>query len=198
VDTTTDDVRTAELRREIEHRRQDLGRDLEVIGDRVSPGRMADRSRERTRRRVVGLRDRLMGTTQPPARTTFGDDEPGLRDRVAGAASGLTDHDPASAVQERVQGSPIAMGMVAFGIGFVAGSVIPPSRSERELAHRLEPGITQLAEGVAQQGREVGEHLAPAARDEAQALKGEASKAAGHVAQSGREEASTARQEMSS
>ena len=86
-------------------------------------------------------------------------------------ASGLSDHDPAGSVSERVEGSPIAMGLVAFGIGFVAGSVIPPSRSEQAVAQRLEPGVTRLAQGAAETVREAGQRLAPAVQDEAASLK---------------------------
>lgn len=197
MDTTTDDMRTAELRREIAERREGIGRDLEVIGDRVSPGRMVDRTRERTRRRATGLRDRLMGPVDS-ARTSFADSSGShsIGERVGEMASGLTDHDPAGAVTHRVEGSPMAMGLVAFGIGFIAGSVIPPSRSERELAQRVEPQVSQLAQGAARSAREAGEHLAPIAKDEADQLKEEASAAAAHVADAGKQEAAAARDEV--
>jgi hypothetical protein len=190
VDTTTGEVRTDELRREIAARRDDIGRDLEVIGDRVSPGRMADRTRERTRRRVTVLRERVMGPVDT-ARTTFGE----ATGTVAGAASSATDHDPAGAITEKVEGSPLAMGLVAFGIGFVAGSVIPPSRSERQAARQLEPAVTRAAHEAADVAREAGEHLAPAVQDEAEAVKGEAQEALGHVAEKGKEEASALRED---
>lgn len=196
MDTTTDDMRTEQLKREIADRREDIGRDLEVIGDRVSPGRMADRSRERARRRVYSLRDRVMGPVDS-ARTTFGDSpgDRGIGARVGEMASGLSDHDPAGSVSGRVEGSPIAMGLVAFGIGFVAGSVIPPSRSEQAVAQRLEPGVTQLAQGAAETVREAGQHLAPAVQDEAASLKQDAQEAVGHVADTGKEQAAALREE---
>ena len=157
---------------------------------------MADRSRERTRRRVSGLRERLMGPVDT-ARTTFADStgDRSIGSRVGDVASNVTDHDPAGAVTQRVEGSPLAMGLVAFGIGFVAGSVIPPSRSEQELAHRLEPQVSQLAQGAAETVKEAGEHLAPAVQEEAASLKDEAQSAVGKVTETGKQEASAARQE---
>jgi ElaB/YqjD/DUF883 family membrane-anchored ribosome-binding protein len=185
VDTTTDAVRSEELRREIAARREDIGRDLEVIGDRVSPGRMADRTKERTRRRVSTLRDRVMGPVDT-ARTSFGD----AGNTVSGAASSVAGHDPAGAVTDRVEGSPIAMGLVAFGIGFVAGSIIPATRTERQAAQQLEPAVTRLAQDAADVAKETGEHLAPVAQDEVAAVKGDAEAAIGHVTDKGKEEAS--------
>lgn len=190
MDTTTDAVRSDELRREIAARRDDIGRDLEVIGDRVSPGRMADRTKERTRRRVNTLRDRVMGPVDS-ARTSFGE----AGSSVSGAASSAADHDPAAAVTERVEGSPIAMGLVAFGIGFVAGSILPASRTERQAAQQLEPAVTQIAQGAADVARDAGEHLAPAAQEEAMAVKDDAQEALGTVADKGKEEASGLRED---
>ena len=68
MDTATGELSTDELRRDIAARREDLGRDLDAIGDRLSPGRMVDRTRGRARMRVVAVRDRVMGQ----ARTTRG------------------------------------------------------------------------------------------------------------------------------
>lgn len=191
MDTTADAVRTEELRREIAARRDDIGRDLEVIGDRVSPGRMADRTKERTRRRVNGLRERVMGPVDS-ARTTFGD----AGSSLSSAASTAGDRDPAGAVAERVEGSPIAMGLVAFGIGFVAGSVLPASRSERQAARRLEPAVAQAAHTAADAARDVGEHLAPAVQDEVDAVKEEAQQAVGNVTEKSKEEAGALRDEV--
>jgi hypothetical protein len=189
-------MRAAELRREIAERRDGIGRDLEVIGDRVSPARMADRTRERTRRRVSGLRDRVMGPADS-AKSTFGDSSghQSVGERVGGAASSISDRDPVGAVSQRVEGSPLAMGLVAFGIGFVAGSVIPQSRSEQQLAHRLEPQVSQLAEAAAETVRDAAEHLAPAAQEEVATLKDEARRAVDNVADTGRQEMEAARQE---
>jgi hypothetical protein len=98
------------------------------------------------------------------------------------------DHDPAGEVARRVEGRPVAMGLVAFGVGFVAGSILPASRTERELAHQVEPQVGRAIEGAVSTAQEAGEHLAPAARDEAAALKDEASAAASNVADRGRGE----------
>lgn len=191
MDTTTDDVRTAELRAEIVARRDDIGRDLEVIGDRVSPGRVADRTRERGRRRLVVLRERVMGPVEQ-AKSSFGE----VRHTAGDAASSATDHDPAAAVTEKVEGSPLMMGMIAFGIGFVAGSIAPASRPEQQLARKIEPQVTQLAQDAVEAAKDAGEHVAPAVKEEASAVKDEAQQAVGNVADKGKQEAAAAREEV--
>lgn len=189
MDTTTDQMSTEELRRDIASQRQDIGRDLEAIGDRLSPGRMADRTRERARRRAYTWRDRLMGTVGE------------ARERVGEAMPSGTrgsDTSPSEMVSEKVEGSPLMAGMVAFGIGFIAGSIIPPSRSERDLARSMEPQLQQVASGVAETARSAGEHLAPAMKEEAEAVKEEAAERASSVAGTAKSEVSSAREDIKS
>lgn len=210
MDTTSDDMRTAELRREIAQRRDDIGRDLEVIGDRVSPARMVDRSRERTRRRFSSLRERVMGSPgsdwnssgyqRSGYQNTTG--EPGrpmserAGDRLSALTTEMAGRDPAAAVGERVQGSPLAMGFVAFGIGFVLGSVIPATRTEEDLARRVEPRLTDLAEDVGDTARHAADNLAPALEEETSAMKDEAKQAVETVADKGKQEMSAAREQI--
>lgn len=192
MDTATDQMSTEELRRDIAAQREDIGRDLEAIGDRVSPGRMVGRSRERTRRRMSSWRDRVMGTVEG-ARQRVGDSMPSMPSSGHGPESS-----PTEAVGERVEGSPLVAGMVAFGIGFIAGSIIPPSNRERELARSVEPQVQQLAQGAADTAREAGEHLAPKVQEEARAVKEEATGAASEVAGHARTEMSSAKDDIRS
>ena len=189
-DMSSTDMTTTELRRDIAAQRQDIGRDLEAIGDRLSPGRVADRSRERVRRRASSWKDRVMGTM---------DDARGrVTDAMPSTSSMTPDTPPSEMVTERVEGSPLVAGMVAFGIGFIAGSVLPASRKERELAHRLEPQVGQLAQEVADTARSAGEDLAPVVQEEAGKVKEEASQAASSVAGTAKSEMSSARDEVRS
>src|SRR3546814_15663236 len=87
-----------------------------------------------------------------------------MRERVMGAADDTT-----SALGERMesmadtvtsapdmarsstQGNPLAMGLVSFGVGLVAASLLPARRQERHLAQR-EIGRTPWREGGCQDG----------------------------------------------
>jgi len=53
---------TEELRREIESTRNDMSGTLDAIGDRVSPGRMMQRRKNRMAATIGSVRDRVMGT----------------------------------------------------------------------------------------------------------------------------------------
>ena len=66
----------------------------------------------------------------------------------AGAAIKEAPGQALNAVEERVEGSPMAAGLVAFGIGFLAGSLMPGTRRESELASRLEPQIAEATRTV--------------------------------------------------
>jgi ElaB/YqjD/DUF883 family membrane-anchored ribosome-binding protein len=164
MDTATDALTADELQRRVERRREDVGRDLEVIGDRVSPGRIAERTTGRARRRMDSVRDTVMGTAG------------GAREHASSAGDrlGETEHQ----VEDQIKGNPLGAGLVAFGIGFLAGSVLPGSRRERELARSVEPAVAQAAATAADEARTAAEQLGPAARDEATALKDEAAQAA--------------------
>jgi len=155
------------LRRELSEQRQEIGRDLEAIGDRVSPGRMADRSRERTRRRVTGWRDRVMGSAGQ-MRTSMSEHVP---------FGGNGDSNGSSGVAERVEGNPLAVGMVAFGFGLVLGSVLPASQKEEELARAMEPQLERMAEGLGETARDTADKLSPTVEQEMSAVKDEAKSA---------------------
>ena len=53
--------RTTELRSEIEDTREHLGDTLDAIGDRVSPGRIVERRKNRARQSIDTMRERVMG-----------------------------------------------------------------------------------------------------------------------------------------
>ena len=197
MDTATGELSTDEFRRDIAARREDLGRDLDAIGDRLSPGRMVDRTRGRARMRVVAVRDRVMGQ----ARTTRGavdDAKRHIGDSGSGAMTTVRDApgDALHAVEDRVEGSPLAAGLVAFGIGFLAGSLMPGTRSESRLASRLEPELEGATRAVAEGAKEAAGEVAQVAKDEVNAVKDEASGAAESVKESAQQHASDAKDEV--
>jgi hypothetical protein len=105
---------------------------------------------------------------------------------------------PSEMVAERVEGSPLVAGMVAFGLGFIAGSILPATGRERDLARSVEPQVERLAQGVADTARSAGEHLAPVVQEEATAVKDDATRGASAVADSAKQEAAAARQDVKS
>jgi hypothetical protein len=163
--TTNDEAE--QLRRSIDQQRNALGRDLEALGDHVSPGRVIERRRMAVSRRVRSMKDSVMGAA----------DQTG--ERVGGAGSSVAEGagsligavtDAPDAVKERTAGSPLAMGIISFGLGFVAASVLPATRREQELAARVEPTLERAAQDAGAMAREGMEELRPVAEEAASKL----------------------------
>jgi hypothetical protein len=144
-------TRAEELRSDIERQREDLGRDFEMIGDRVSPSRMIERRTDQVKGRARRLRDSVMGSAE------------GVMGSAGDAGSAVA-HAP-RAVADEARGNPLAAGLVAFGIGLLAGSVLPSTRRERQLARRVQPELEQAGRAAADMGREVASEMRPVVQE---------------------------------
>ena len=158
--------RTEELKREIESTRSDLGDTLDAIGDRVSPGRVMERRKNRMNAGVRSVVDRVMGKAHDVAGT--GHD-------VMGSA-----HDLPGSVRSQTQGTPLIAGAVAFAVGFIAASAIPPSEAEVAASGQLLERSGPVKAELSHVGHEIAEHL----KEPAQEAVGEVKAAAQEGAQS--------------
>ena len=171
---------TAEdLREQLASQRGDLSRDLEAIGDRVSPGRMVERRQAAVRMRFGEMRDRVMGaadTTQYGVRDTMSSGVSTAREGVSGVAEGT---------MHATEGNPLAMGLVAFGAGLVMATLFPASRAEQQLASKAQPSLEHAAEQAGPKVREIAdeikEEIAPAAKGAVTEVTESAKEAAQHV-----------------
>ena len=180
-----------ELRYEIADTRAELGQTLDAIGDRVSPGRMIERRKNRF---VLGMRsakDRIMGTATD-AGNAVTDRAQGVGGGIAETAGSAVDtvRNAPEAARQQAQGNPVMAGAVAFGLGFLAAA-FPPSRTEeqpREQAmDKAEPVKRQLMES----GQEVAEHLKDSAAEAVEQVKQTATEGAGQVADTAKEASQT-------
>jgi len=144
----------------------------------------------RQRNRVVGgwqsVRDRVMGT--------FSD----TRGSASDAASSVADHVGPDAMRRQAQGSPLAAGLVAFGVGVVAAAVFPPTAAEEQLATKVMDKAEPLKERVMEAGREVAGDLKEQAVEAGKDLKASTGDAAGQVADRAKDAADDVRQQQSS
>jgi gas vesicle protein len=190
-----------ELRWEIDQKRSDLTRDFDAIGDRVSPGRMVERQTEAVKSRFRSMKESVMGTADDLGGRAH-DRTIDVRGQVGGTAHDVKDsaadlaHSAQSTVQsaaERVgdvpdlvkhqaEGNPLAAGLVAFGIGLLAASVLPESRRERRLARKVEPQLQQAAAAAGETGRQLAEELKPVAQEHAANLQDSARESVQQVA----------------
>lgn len=152
----------AQLRRDIENTRMGLGETVEAIGDRVSPGRMMERRKNRL---TLGLRD--------------------ARDRVMGM---VDEHRPPDvnealdSARSRTAGSPMLAGAVAFGTGFLLAAAFPPSRTEKEATEQLMRKAQPLTDEISRSGHEMAEHLKEPAQEALEEIKDSATESAHTVA----------------
>ncbi len=205
MDSATGELTTDQLRRQLDEQRSEIGDDLVAIGDRVSPKRVAERRTAAVKQKVGGVREAVMG-----AKDTVADKASGVGDQVSGAGGAVADKASAAADQLRqapelarnqTQGNPIAAGVIAFGAGMLAATLLPSTRKEQQLvAERVQPQLDEAASHVGELAQETVEAVRPAAeqaatelKDEAQervaAVKDEASTAAGEVADDAKQQA---------
>jgi Protein of unknown function (DUF3618) len=163
-----------ELRREIERTRHELSQDLDAIGDRVRPGRIVERRRNRLRGRVVSLRERVMGVPAAVG-STVSEHTPsmpsagGVSDRVGGAGEAL--RSAPETARSTAQGNPLLAGAVAFGAGFVAAAIFKGSEAEARAATTLQEKAQPLKEEAQNVAREVASGLQEPASQAASSLK---------------------------
>jgi len=168
-----------ELKRDIAQTRYELGDTLDAIGDRVSPGRIMERKKNRVTESMRTVKERVMGTASDKGHAVT-DKMHGLSD----AATGMPD-----TVKQQAQGAPVAAGAIAFGLGFLVAAAIPPSEKEKELSTQVMDKAEPLKQQLTEAGHEMADHLKEpasqaasqvkqAAGDAAQQVKGSASDAA--------------------
>lgn len=109
------------IEQEIERTRAKLGDDLDALEEKVNPKKVAHRSVDRARDKVADLKDKVTGATsaaRDKAAVRSGmDPETADTREVAMAVAGGT----WATVREQTRRNPLAVGAVAFVIGFVLG-----------------------------------------------------------------------------
>jgi uncharacterized protein YjbJ (UPF0337 family) len=177
-----------EIRRDIERTRAGLGETLEDIEDRVSPTRIRQRQTARLRGRWTQVRESVMGPD---------DESSGVRqvgDRTGEAADRMR-HAPDEAVA-RTRGNPLAAGLIAFGGGLLAASLIPASRQEQQAAQQLRDRFEEpVREELRHAGQETRDRLEGSAQQAAEQVKATAQEGVQHTREDARQATERTRQE---
>jgi gas vesicle protein len=179
-----------EIRADIERTRRELGGDVDALADKVNPSKIVDRQVDKVRGAFGSVRDHVMGAA----------DDAGSSLSDAGAHVG----DVKDRVVAKAEGNPLAVGLIAFGVGLLLASLIPASSKEKDLAATVKDQAQPLVDQVTDVAKEVGEHLKePAqaavasvkesAQDSAATVKDEAQTAVGEV----KDQAEQARENVS-
>jgi gas vesicle protein len=169
-----------EIRNDIERTRRELGQDVDALADKVNPGKMAHRQTDKMRRAATRLKDRVMGTASDVV-----DD---AQSAVGHAGEAVAD--APRKVTSATQGNPIAVGLIAFGVGLLAASLIPASRHEQEAAEKVKDAAAPVVEKAKDVAMESADHLREPAREAGEAVKERAAEAVDTVKTEGQEAAS--------
>jgi hypothetical protein len=186
-----------QLRREIEQTRRELGTDVDALGEKVSPRRVMERRVDRTKTAIGGVKERIMGTTSDASSSAGGaisGAASSVQDRMSGAASGVqhaassvgdTATDTAYRARRQAEGNPLAAGVIAFGLGWLVSSLLPPSEKERQLAHQVkdqaQPAVQAVGQQAGQALSEMKDNLQQPAQEAVESVKQTATDAAGTV-----------------
>jgi hypothetical protein len=180
-----------ELKRNIEQTRRNVGRDVDALTEKVSPGRVVGRRVERARGGVHRLKEHVMGSAESAGGTvadTAGSAVATMQE--AGSRVGDAVGSAPQMARSKTRGTPLAAGLVAFAAGWVVSSALPASTREREVAQDAKDKAMEAAgpvkEQAAQVAQEMKEHLQEPAQQAVENVKQSASEAATEVADEGR------------
>jgi gas vesicle protein len=161
------------IRADIEQTRRELGGDVDALADKVTPSKIVDRQKDKVRGAFGSLRNRIMGAA----------DDAGSALSDAGSSVG----DVKDRVVAKAEGNPIAVGLIAFGVGLLAASLIPASQREKDLAEDVKEQAQPLVEKVKDAASEAGRNLKEPAQNAANAVKDAATDAADTVKEEARD-----------
>ena len=151
----------AEIRADIERKRREVGGDVDALAQKVSPSAAVDRQKTRVRHGLHRIRANVMGTADDVG-TSMGD--------ATHRAGEAVMHAPDQAMQA-TRGNPLAAGLVAFGVGAILSSLLPPSEKEKEAAALLKEKVEPVTEEVKSAVSEVAHGLQEPAQEAATAVK---------------------------
>jgi hypothetical protein len=191
-----------QLTKDIDTRRAELSRDIDALTDKVSPAQVVERRKAATRSRLRSMRDKVMGSaqhTKQKAASGGSHATDSVQSTAHHAADSVqsTAHHAADTVERQTEGNPLAAGLVAFGAGWLASSLMPASEKEAHAAQRLVETAkdSPLVDEAKSVGQEMGESLKESATGAADQVKSTAQSSAEHVKQEGQSSAETVKQE---
>ncbi len=172
-----------EIREDIERTRGNLSDDVDAIADKVSPSSIAHRQSEKIKGTVRRAKDAVMGGVE-----SVGDDASDTMNKV---------HDAPGALASQTRGNPLAAGLIAFGAGLLASSMIPGSEKEREMVHTLKDKAEPLTHEVADAAKSIAQDMKEPAADAVEAIKSSAQDSVQTVKSQATDEASHLQEQAS-
>ncbi|MHA7240557.1 DUF3618 domain-containing protein [Arthrobacter sp. TMS1-12-1] len=190
-----------EIRADIERTRLELGTDVDAIADKVNPANIAQRQTDKVKHSFSNVKETVMGKAEDVKDSVLGKAEEvtgSVKDKAGhakdktgsgfdsglGSAHSAADtardkmHHAGQAVQgaptqisNKAAGNPLAAGLIAFGAGLLAGSLIPASKKEQEAASQLREQVAPLKDKVTEAAKQVVEEVREPAQEAVQSVK---------------------------
>jgi uncharacterized protein YjbJ (UPF0337 family) len=186
-----------QLRQEIEATRAKMTRDVDLLAEKTSPTKVAQR-------RWTSVKEKVMGSTDH-ARHAASDTTSSAVSTVQDKASQLGDvagekaHDAADAVRSAPQavasqakGNPLAAGIIAFGVGMLAATLIPVTDAEKRAGQQLKDNSGELTDRVKNVASEMKDDLSGTVQN----AVGEVKATAADAAQTTKEQAQSSAQDV--
>jgi hypothetical protein len=165
-----------QIREQIEETRSGLSQDVNTLADTVNPDQAAKRTAASARSAVLGAKDKVMGAASQSVSGTSSAAGTGM----AGTREKLMD---------QASGNPLAVGLIAVGVGWLLGSLLPASSAEEHAAVKVKeaatPALADSAKDVASSLQDSAQHAADSVKatavDAAAMVKDEAASSAHDV-----------------
>ena len=178
-----------QIRADIETTRDELGRDVDALADKVSPPKILERQKTRLRQGFEDVKERVMGAADDVGHSAS---SAGHAAGDALASAGEAVKDIPHKAKETTQGAPIVVGLLAAGLGFLVSSLIPPTDAEKRwsaslreqaqpLVDKAKDAAQDVAEGLKEPAKEAVEQVKEAATTSAETVKDEAQHTAERV-----------------
>jgi hypothetical protein len=185
-----------QIRQQIEETRVNLSQDVNTLADTVNPAQAAKRKAAGVRSTLTGTKDKVMGKASDSVSSTSsaaGDKVSAVQDAAHNTVSAAQDTVSSAPAQLRQQtaGNPLAVGLIAVGVGWLVGSLLPASRAEEQAAVKVKETAAPVVTSAA---KEVAAGLQDSAQQAAESVKATAADAAATV----KEEAASSAQDVKS
>jgi len=149
-----------QLRSDIEDTREDLAANVDRLADHTNPRRIAQRRVEDVKSTLRAAGDKVMGSRS---------EDTGIA-AAAGKVGEQAAHAP-RALADQARGNPLAAGLIAFGAGLLAASLLPRTRVETQLGDQLADKAGNVVEPLAETGREMAGDIKGTVREAASDMK---------------------------
>ena len=155
-----------QIKADIEVTRAGLSRNVDALAETVRPGNVAARQKDKVTAAVFGVKDKASSAVFGAKDAVM--DSASQVQSASGEALQSTGEVITSAPQaarQGAQGNPLAAGLIALGVGWLAGSLLPATRVERQAADTLKEKAAPLVAEVSDMAKESAQNLQEPAKE---------------------------------